>query len=169
MVSKQKQQRYEEALMNEMEDLQADDSQDSQDEQMMNTHEFQDGIGVPEPDQQFNKHSFLFSSLDQDKLEKVTYFSESELGRPLFNVRFILSIESLAHHHLDLLCYQYGVPNKIASYFRQKVDDISATGMSNQGFLQKLNVTQKMDMTRKRIRNLGNLKGGSGQTVPTNE
>ncbi len=155
----------EQQMRDEMEDLSLDEAQDSQDEQMMNTSEYQEGIGIPEPEQLFNKHAFLFSSLGQESPEKVTYLTGGELGRPLFTVRFMLDMEDIAKSHLDNLFEKHGVHNKISAYFRAKIENTADSGMSNEGFIQRMNVTQKVDMKRTRVRNIENLKGGKTQNA----
>lgn len=146
-------------MMEEMENIQLDEAQDQQEEQMINSQEFQEGM-MPDENTQFNQHTFLASSLDQENPEKVTYLSDSELGVPLFNMRFLQDIEDVSKHYLDGLCKEYNVKNKIANYFRAKIINIADSGMSNKGFIQNMNVTKKVDMTRTRKRNLDNLKGG---------
>ncbi len=156
MGSKQEMQ---DLMLEEMENIQLDEAQDQQDESMINTQEFQEGMGM-EPDMPFNQHTFLANSLDQENPEKVTFLSTSELGIPLFNMRFLQDIEDVSKHYLDGLCKEYGVENKISEYFRAKIKNIADSGMSNQGFIQNMNVTKKVDMTRTRKRNIDNLKGG---------
>ncbi len=156
MTSKQEMQ---ELMLQEMENIQLDEAQDQQEESMINSQEFQDGM-MPDQETQFNQHTFLAGSLDQENPEKVTYLSESELGRPLFNMRFLQDIEDVCKHYLDELCKENGMENKISHYFRAKIQNIADSGMSNKGFVQNLNVTKKVDMTRTRKRNLDNLKGG---------
>lgn len=157
-----KQEEMQQLMMEEIENIQLDESQDQQDEQMLNSQEFQDNM-VPDQEMQFNQHTFLANSLDQENPEKVTFLSTSELGVPLFNMRFLQDIEDVSKHYLDGLCREYGLQNKIAQYFRSKIINISDSGMSNQGFIQNMNVTKKVDMTRTRKRNLDNLKGGKKQ------
>lgn len=147
-------------MMEEIENIQLDESQDQQEETMINQQEFQDSM-MPEQEMPFNQHTFLANSLDQENPEKVTYLSESELGIPLFNMRFLQDIEDVSKHYLDDICKEHGVPNKIAQYFRAKIKNIADSGMSNKGFIQNMNVTKKVDMTRTRKRNLDNLKGGN--------
>lgn len=155
-----KQEEMQELMIEEMENIQLDEAQDQQDEQMVNSQEFQDSM-IPEPDMPFNQHTFLANSLDQENPEKVTFLSHSELGIPLFNMRFLQDIEDVCKHYLDGICKQYGVENKISQYFRAKIINIADSGMSNEGFIQNANITKKVDMTRTRRRNLDNLKGGS--------
>lgn len=166
MVTQKEQELFEQEMIEEMKDLENDEAQDSQDESMMNSQEFQEGYGVPEPEQQFNQHSFLANSLNHENPEKVTFLTESELGRPLFNMRFLLDIEDITTYYLEDLFKKYGVRNRISIYFREKIKNIADSGMSNKGFIQRLNVTKNVEMTRKRVRsnsNLNNQKGGNQQ------
>ncbi len=155
-----KQENMQRLMMEEMENIQLDESQDQQDEQMINSQEFQDGM-TQEQEMPFNQHTFLANSLDQENPEKVTFLSESELGNPLFNMRFLQDIEVVCKHYLDELCKENKMEYKIVQYFRSKIINIADSGMSNKGFIQNMNVTKKVDMTRTRKRNLDNLKGGS--------
>ena len=51
--------------------------------------------------------------------------------------------------------------NGIAHYFGEKTENITASGLSNKGFAMNINVTRKMDATRKRTRDsIDNLQGG---------
>ncbi len=148
------QQEYQQQMLEEMEDLQEEQALDQFDDQMQNQREWQEAYGSPEPEQQHNQHTFLANSLDFQEPEKVTWLGESELGRPLFNVRFLLDIEDIAHYYLDEEAKKLGVKNEIAAYFREKIKNICDSGMSNKGFVQNLNVTRRMDSTRQRIKNL---------------
>jgi len=147
------------AMIDEMENIQLDEAQDQQEEGMVNSQEFQEAM-EPGQETQYNQHTFLSNSLNQENPEKVTYLSESELGVPLFNMRFLQDIEDVCKHYLDDLCKEYLIQNKISEYFRAKIKNIADSGMSKNGFVQHMNVTKKVDMTRTRKRNLDNLKGG---------
>lgn len=151
-------------LMDEIQDLNADETLDAQDEQMATNKEWGEGYGAPEPEQQFNKHAFIHATVhDIKNPEKVTYLDHQELGKPLFNMRFMLDIEDIAGYYLDDLFHKFGVENKISKYFRKKIINVSDSGLSNEGFIQKMNVTTKMDLKRERVRrsNINNLKGGN--------
>ncbi len=151
---------FEEAMYDEMQNLQQEDAEDTQHEQFLNQQEFQDAYGSPEPEQRFNQHTFLANSLEFDSPEKVTFMTVSELGTPLFNMRFLLDIEDISKYYLDEMAKKLGIPNEIALYFREKIKNISDSGMSHNGFVQNLNVTKKMEATRQRIKNLPDVKGG---------
>ncbi len=151
----------EDMMIAEMEDIGFDQQQDMQDEQAMTNQENMDGgIGVPEPEQQYGQHKFLAESLYHTSPEKVTFLDVYELGRPIFNMRFLLDIEDVCKYYLDELCKEYGNENKIAEYFRAKIQNIADSGMSKDGAIQMANVTKKVDVTRRRTRNIENLKGG---------
>lgn len=154
---------FEQQMIEEMEGIQLDQQQDDQDEQALNSQEFNEGMMVPEPEQTFNQHQFIAESLNIQNPEKVTYLDVSELGRPIFNMRFLLDIEDVCKHYLDDLCKEHKQSNKIAEYFRAKIKNISDSGLSKDGFIQNINVTRKMDVTRRRQRNIENLKGGNQQ------
>jgi len=151
---------FEQRMAEEMQELQEEDSAEQQEEQMLNEQNWRAAYGTPEPEQAFNQHTFLANSLGIDSPEKVTFMSESELGRPLFNLRFLLDIEDICKYYLDDTAADLGMINEIANYFRAKIKNISDSGMSNKGFLQNLNASKKIDVTRSRIRNLEPLKGG---------
>ena len=152
---------YQQAMYDELKGLEFDDKEDTDEEQSLTNQEIQDAYGHPEPEERHNQHTFISNSLHQPNPEKVTFMTQSELGTPLFNMRFLLDIEDICKYYLDEIAKDLQVDNKIAEYFREKVKNISDSGMSNDGFLQKLNVTKKMEATRERIRNLDpKMKGG---------
>ena len=72
------------------------------------------------------------------------------------------STEDISKFYLDDLAIIYGVHNKVSDYFRQKIINITDSGMSNEGFTMNLNATRKIDSTRSKIRvnPIDNLKGG---------
>ena len=52
--------------------------------------------------------------------------------------------------------------NGIANYFYNKIQNVTDSGMSNMGFSMNLNVTRKMDATRRKSQaSMDNLKGGN--------
>lgn len=152
---------FEEEMANEMQDLQSEDGQESQEDQFFNQQEINDAYGAPEPEERYNASKFISDSLHIKEPEKVTFLSLSELGAPLFNVRFLLDIEDISKYYLDETARDLGVENQIAKYFREKINNISESGMSKEGALQMANITKKMDSTRQRIKNLEPMKGGS--------
>ena len=149
--------------MQEYQDMQEEAADDAQDEQLLNTQEFQEAYGSPEPEEKQNQHSFLHKAAFESKdTVRTTNLNEFELGRPMFNVRFLLDMEDISKFYLDEMGEEYKIPNKIADYFRQKILNITDSGMSKDGFAMNLNVTKKMDTIRKRVREnlIQNLQGG---------
>ena len=153
-------------MMEELMELQEDDDEEKMMDQSELNEMYKDPFGAPELEEKQNAHSFLhkaaFSSPDTTR---TTFLSESELGRPLFSVRWLLDMEDLVKSHIDPLIIKLeGVPereNKIANYFKAKVGNVTDSGMSNKGFSMNLNVTRKMDATRMRVKSDQTpLKGG---------
>lgn len=152
-------------LLEEMEDLQGEDLEEQQLDQGEVTEDFgaQTGYGYPEPEEKMNQHAFISKAVDMQDLEKVTYLKQEELGRPLFNVRFLLDMEDISKHYLDplLLKYKITLGNRISNYFRHKINNICSSGLSNEGFIHTMNITKKMEATRTRMRgNVENLNMG---------
>lgn len=153
-------------LVEEMEDQKEDDALDNAEFQQ----EFQEGYPVPTPDEKHNQHSFLYkAAFETPDTIRTTFLTESELGRPSFSVRFLSDLYDLSKYYLDPILIDLGKdPNKyngIANYFWEKTQNITHSGMSNKGFAMNLNVTQRKDMTRKRIKSFskdkdGKFKGG---------
>ncbi len=153
-------QEFEQEMMEEMQENNLDDAADSTEDSMLNSQNWQEAYGVPEPEERVNQHKFLKDSLELANPEKVTFMSESELGRPLFNLRFLLDIEDICKFYLDEMAEEFNVDNRISNYFREKINNICSSGMSNKGFVQNLNASRKIEVTRSRIKNLEPIKGG---------
>ncbi len=171
-----------EEMQQEMEEMKDEEQQD----QFENNLDFQEGYGPPEQEERRNSHTFLHRAVfDEEDTIKLTNLDYEELGRPLFNVRFLLDMEDIAKFYLDeeildmnikekerlekekskdeneLDKEQLIIVNKIADYFKQKIKNITDSGMSKDGFTAGLNVTKRVDTTRKRVRenSMDNLKG----------
>lgn len=130
----------------DLEDMKEDDME----EQMELSQEFNPDSPYPLQDEKHNQFTFLHkAAFESNDTIRTTWLSESELGRPLFSVRFLLDLHKMAHH--DNL-------HKIAEYYLSKVQNITHSGMSNKGFAMNLNVTQKRDATKTRIRDTSGLK-----------
>ena len=149
----------------EIEEYQEDqkiEGEETEEDRMMTQQELAEAYGSPEPEEKQNQHSFLHKAafLSGDTV-RTTFLSESELGRPLFSVRFLLDMEDVSIHYLDGFAEKCEGTNRIAIYFRNKVLNITDSGMSNKGFAMNLNVTRKMDTTRTRVKgNIENLQKG---------
>ena len=107
-------QNYEQEIMEEMQDLQAEDAIDQSEDSILNQQIGQEAYGVPEPEEKVNQHTFLKESLSFEDPEKVTFLNKYELGRPLFNIRFLLDIEDICKYYLDELDKKHNEQNKIA-------------------------------------------------------
>ncbi len=161
-------QEYSEAEMEMIQDIQDEQQEDMQDDNLLLSEEHQAAYTADmSPEERQNAHSFLHkAAFDNQDTVKTTYLSESELGRPLFNIRFLLDMEDISKFYIDPLVKELGLDeatdNKIAIYFLKKTYNVTDSGMSNKGFSMNLNVTRKMDSTRNRIKsnNIENLKGG---------
>ncbi len=154
-----------ELLKEEQEDATSEGTEDS----FLDQQEYMEAYGHPQPEEKINQHAFLNkAAFDTHNTIKTTYLTIEELGRPLFNVRFLMDMEDIAKHYLDPFISLFEeekekkvVENKIANYFLMKAYNISESGMSHEGFTMNLNVMRQVQMTRRRERNpLENLKGG---------
>lgn len=141
-------------------------SEDQSEDQFLQNQELMSAYPAPEPEERMNAHTFLHkAAFGEVDTTKTTFLSESELGRPLFSVRFMLKMEDVAKYYLDSLIREFGLKpeeyNKIANYFKADVQNTTDSGMSNKGFSMNLNVTRRMDATRRRVKvKSDNLKGG---------
>ena len=138
-----------------MEEIQAEQKEDDLEENFGINQEMMDVYGTPEPEEKVNQHVFIKKSVfDIADTEKVTFLHQGELGTGLFTVRFLLDMEDIAKFYIDDIAIKLETGNGISDYFRKKINNICDSGLSNDGFIQKLNVTRKMDTTRTRSRNL---------------
>lgn len=140
--------------------------EDAEIDRWMTQQEITDSYPSPESEEKQNQHSFLHkAAFGEIDTVRTTFLSESELGRPLFSIRFMLKMEDIAKYYLDNLIKTLGMnpmkQNKIANYFNADIKNTSDSGMSNKGFAMNLNVTRKMDAVRKRVRDIPNEKGGN--------
>lgn len=149
----------------ELENLREDEGIEAQEEQFFNSKEFQEAYGAPEPEEQVNSAAFLHrAAFESPDTVKTTFLSVPELGRPIFTMRFLLDIHDVCKFYIDPLCKNLGLnveeSNRLATYFQEKIRNFSDSGMSHEGFAMNLNVTRKVDATRKRVGNIENLQGG---------
>lgn len=144
-----------EQIQNAMEDMELDKMEDMDDDRNLGNMEFQEGYGPPEPEERQNAHTFLHKAVfNEPNTLKTSFLTEGELGRPDFTARFLLSIRTVAEDLIDPICRKLEIPNGISHYFGEKVENITASGLSNKGFSMNINVTRKMDARRERIKNL---------------
>ncbi|KKL72879.1 hypothetical protein LCGC14_2080480 [marine sediment metagenome] len=137
------------------------EGEESDEDRLAAQQEFAEAYGSPEPEEKHNQHTFLSKAVSAKDTVRTTFLSDQELGRPLFSVRFLLDMEDVSRHYLDIFAESCGGDNRIANYFLNKVQNITDSGMSNKGFTMNLNVTRKMDTTRTRVKgNIENLQKG---------
>lgn len=153
-----------EELQEEMEDKKEEEMEDN----IVLSQELQESYGSPTPEEKYNAHTFLHkSAFESTDTVRTTFLHEGELGRPIFTVRFMLDMEDVANYYLNPILKQLKLDslryNAISNYFNEKIRNVTHSGMSNKGFAMNLNVTQKKDMTRKKLKtsNIDNLKGGA--------
>lgn len=155
-------------MIEEMEDMQSFEGDESAEETFMQQQELMEAYGSPEPDERQNAHTFIHkAAFNSNDTVRTTFLNEWELGRPIFSIRFLMDMEDISIYYLAPLLKKLKLDpekhNSIAAYFREKIKNITDSGMSNKGFAMNLNVTRKMDSTRERLKNqnqIENLKGG---------
>ncbi len=159
------QEEYDQALMEEMEAINQEKSEDNMQDQMEMTQAWNEANdeGQKIEDTQ-NAHSFLHKATfgDEENTIRTTFLHEGELGKGLFTVRFIMDMVDVSKFYLDPVCKELKINNRISEYLQAKIINVTTSGMSNKGFAMNLNVTRKMDSTRQRATgNIENLKGGN--------
>lgn len=146
---------YNQKIMEEVEALKQEEMEDGAEDQYDLNRELQEAYGYPEAEEKMNTHSFLHkAAFDSKDTVRTTFLHEGELGRPLFTVRFLMDLKDISKYYFDDILKKLGkdsdVENKIANYFEEKLQNITASGMSNKGFVMNLNVTKRVDATRLR-------------------
>lgn len=144
-----------------------EDNEDQIEEDSEIRQEFQEDYPAPEPEEKINQWSIIDKATKAPNTLRTTFLTEYELGKPLFSVRFYQNFHDLSRHYLDPIFKKRQLDvdrdNLVASYFYRKVQNITNSGMSNKGFTMNLNVTNKRDTTRKRIREVTK-DGGKAQS-----
>jgi hypothetical protein len=133
-----------EEFQEEQEDEAEEDREEQMEDQMELTEEMQKMYGAPEIEETHSAHTLLNKAMFiQPDTIKSTFLTESELGRPLFSVRFMLDLHKSATHYRL---------NKLQQYYWNKVQNITSSGLSNRGFGLNIAVTHKKDTTRRRLK-----------------
>ncbi len=160
----------EEQIQDEMEDIQEEQMEDSEDDRMELSDEMKELYGAPEPEEHFNQHAFLNKAAFQTpNTLKTTFLNPEECGRPDFSVRFLLQMKTISEHYIDPIVIELikdnpdkkeEIKNAISIYFQKKIQNITDSGMSMEGFSMNLNVMKKIEATRRRVRqaSIDNLK-----------
>lgn len=135
----------------EAEDEYEDDNEDEAEDRFEQNQNFQQDYDAPMPDEKLNSHTIINKALERKDTIRTTFLTENELGRPLFSVRFLAELHEDAMRPItvgDEVTYL----DKIADYYYQKIQNITESGMSNKGFMMNLNVTQKRDQVKRRVK-----------------
>jgi len=131
--------------LEQIEEQQEELEEDNREDSFEDNQELQEEYGYPQLEEKHNAHAIIAKSLDKIDTVRTTYLTESELGRPLFSVRFLSDLHDDAKR-CDL--------ERLENYYWEKIQNITSSGMSNKGFVMNLNVTQKRDTTRRKTREL---------------
>lgn len=108
-----------------------------------------ENYGAPEPSEKINQYTITKTAIESKDPTRTTFLKREELGIPLFSVRFYLSCKSI--------CQTYNC-KLLEDYFNSHINNITSSGMSNEGFIMKLNVTNKRDVTRRHERKIEGIK-----------
>lgn len=169
---------YTEEELTDMEDELEDDSEEMKEEEMELSDEMKKLYGSSQEEAKHNQHEFLAkTTLMEEDTEKFTNLTTEEIGKTLFTTRFMADLEDISEHYLkDILLdlekrYKKETgeikkfENKIKLYFRNKIRNVTESAMGRDGFIQKMNATQRLETTKRRIRPdaIQNLKGGKGK------
>ena len=135
--------------LEEAEDEMDDDDEDAKEEAFEKNLELQEDYSAPEMEEKHNANLIINKALERPDTVRTTFLTESELGRPIFSVRFMSDL------HDDAL--RLGL-DRIANYYYEKIQNVTSSGMSYKGFMMNLNVTQNKDQVRRRMREVPNTK-----------
>lgn len=102
-----------------------------------------EAYGVPEAEEKHDRFKFLTEIRDGDDTIRTTYLTKTELGVPLFSVRFWLNLQLLA----ELKKYKI-----ISDYLYNKALVTTHSGLSREGFLVNTTVTKRKEMTKHRAK-----------------
>ena len=108
------------------------------------------GYGTTQSDNKHTTHTFLFNIATAEDTTKVGNIEKDELGTPRHPTR--------AYKQLALIAEKIMDNDDLASYWKLKSENITATSLSKEGFLPKLAVITRReiaDMTKRRKPNRG--------------
>ena len=103
---------------------------------------------APSPEEKHNVHTFLFRVATADDSTKVANLSAEELGSPTHPVRALKDYRLIAR---EIMNNEF-----IAKFFEQEAEDVLATSLSKEGFLDRLAITQTRqiaDITKQKKEN----------------
>lgn len=110
-----------------------------------------EGYGSPDPSEKINQYTITKEAIKAKDATRTTFLHKEELGKPLFSVRFYQSMKSIAKMYNSEL---------VKEYFDNHIKNITSSGMSNEGFIMKLNVTNNRNVRRTSERKIEGIKQG---------
>jgi len=143
-----------EDIIEEIDELE-DDIDDEKEEQVEEQQELMKDLseediedyGSIEPDKTYDLMKFLTEVRDQDDTTRTSYLTKTELGIPLFSVRFWENLKILAIMRKRLL---------LAKFIQSKILSTTSTGLSREGFLMNTTITRKKEKTRGKLNRFQN-------------
>jgi len=123
----------------EIEDMKEDEAEEQQELMKDLSEEDIEDYGAVEPEQRFELMKFLTEVRDKEDTTRTTYLTKSELGTPLFSVRFWENLKILAIMRKRLI---------LARFIQNKIFSITSTGLSREGFLMNTAITKRKEKTR---------------------
>ncbi len=136
----------------EFEEEQAEEKKEEDQELMEELREEDaEAYGVPEPEQKYERFKFLTEAREMDDTIRTSYLTKSELGFPLFSVRFWLNLELLA------ALKKYDILRK---YLNDKALVTTHTGLSREGFLMNTAITRRKEGIKSKIKPQEVVKSG---------
>jgi hypothetical protein len=131
------------ATNEEIEDMKEEIAEEQKEEERELLEEMKEedaeAYGVPEEDEKFDRMKFLTEVRDRDDTIRTTYLTKTELGTPLFPVRFWLNLELLAK------LKKYDI---VEDFLYKKALVTTHSGLSREGFLVNTTVTRRKEMTK---------------------
>lgn len=141
--------------LDEMEEEAEDDAEEEREEAFESQQEMINDYPYPEQEEKHNAHFIINKSLEKQDTIRTTFLTEQELGRPLFSVRFLSDLHDdavRANQEIQKITGKELNLNLLEAYYFEKIQNITATGMSNKGFMMNLNVTQRREATKRRLK-----------------
>ena len=130
----------------ELEDEIDDDKEEAVEEQqeLMKdlSEEDIEAYGSIESDKEYGLMKFLTEVRDIEDTTRTSYLTKSELGNPLFSVRFWENLKILAIMRKRPI---------LAAFIQQKVLSTTTTGLSREGFLMNTTITRKKEKSRSKV------------------
>jgi len=131
----------EDLIEEEIEDMKEEEAEEQQELMKDLSEEDIEDYGAVEPEKNFELMKFLTEVRDADDTTRTTYLTKSELGTPLFSVRFWENLKILAIMRKRTI---------LAKFIQSKIFSTTSTGLSREGFLMNTTITKKKEKTRLR-------------------